>query len=187
MLSSHNSLSYLTPKKWWMKLLTPWAKCQNKTISQQYDAGVRYFDFRVAFSSDSSVPIFVHNIVKYRLSYKEFLNIMRYLDSKGDVMIRFILDIRKTPSKYKVIEEFFNRFLVDMSYNFQHIEIEKAIVFWSWTYLIDKGEEIDEYHASVSAPWYQYVLGTKWFAKHKAHEYYEIHKKENKVIMIDYI
>ena len=33
---SHNTMSYLTPRKWWMRLVAPWARCQSKTIDEQW-------------------------------------------------------------------------------------------------------------------------------------------------------
>lgn len=49
-LGSHNSMTYLEPKEWWMKIVGFTARCQKKTLVEQWNAGVRYFDLRVAFS-----------------------------------------------------------------------------------------------------------------------------------------
>lgn len=46
-LATHNSLSGYAPKKWWMKILNPFAKCQSLSIEEQYNRGVRMFDIRV--------------------------------------------------------------------------------------------------------------------------------------------
>lgn len=46
-LATHNSLSSYCPKKWWMKMLNPFAKCQSLSIEEQYKRGVRMFDIRV--------------------------------------------------------------------------------------------------------------------------------------------
>jgi hypothetical protein len=46
-LATHNSLSSYCPKKWWMTLLNPFAKCQSLSIEEQYAKGVRMFDIRV--------------------------------------------------------------------------------------------------------------------------------------------
>lgn len=46
-LATHNSLSSYRPKKWWMTLLNPFAKCQSLSIEEQYAKGVRMFDIRV--------------------------------------------------------------------------------------------------------------------------------------------
>ena len=47
MLGSHNTLSYLSPKKWWAWFTIPWSRCQEKDLDWQYFCGVRYFDIRL--------------------------------------------------------------------------------------------------------------------------------------------
>ena len=64
-LGSHNSWTYLTPKKWWMKLISFTAKCQDYHIyDQYYRYGVRCFDLRVRFNSDGKA-IISHGIIEY--------------------------------------------------------------------------------------------------------------------------
>ena len=46
-LASHNSLSYIKPKKWWEKLINFTSKCQSYDIETQYEYGVRLFDIRI--------------------------------------------------------------------------------------------------------------------------------------------
>lgn len=46
-LATHNSLSSYAPKRWWMRLLNPFAQCQSLGIEEQYKRGVRMFDIRV--------------------------------------------------------------------------------------------------------------------------------------------
>lgn len=46
LIATHNSCTG-EKGKGWRKLLTPFARCQSKTLIEQYDSGVRYFDIRV--------------------------------------------------------------------------------------------------------------------------------------------
>jgi hypothetical protein len=46
-IATHNSGTGEPSKNWVHRLFTPFAKCQDKTIEEQLEAGVRYFDFRV--------------------------------------------------------------------------------------------------------------------------------------------
>ncbi len=46
-LATHNSGTGEPSKNWVHRLFTPFVKCQDKTIEEQLEAGVRYFDFRV--------------------------------------------------------------------------------------------------------------------------------------------
>ena len=54
---SHNSWTYLKPKKWWMYLIRWAAKCQSKNIIEQYNAGVRCFDLRLKCKENGDMCI----------------------------------------------------------------------------------------------------------------------------------
>lgn len=90
-LASHDSMTYLKPKKWYMYPFRFMARCQSKTIKEQYeDYGIRYFDLRVRYNEEAS-PEFAHGIMVYKGDVKE---ILEYLNSKGEeVWIRFILEV----------------------------------------------------------------------------------------------
>lgn len=45
--ATHNSGTGESPKNFWAKYFSFCAKCQNKTIEEQYRAGVRLFDIRI--------------------------------------------------------------------------------------------------------------------------------------------
>ena len=55
MVASHDSFTYLNPDDLWMKLLTPFWRCQSLTICEQYNLGVRYFDIRVRRSKKAGL------------------------------------------------------------------------------------------------------------------------------------
>lgn len=46
-IATHNSGTGEPSKNWVHCLFTPFSKCQDKTIKEQLELGVRYFDFRV--------------------------------------------------------------------------------------------------------------------------------------------
>lgn len=187
MLGSHNSFSYLTPTKWWMKLLTPWTRCQSKTIIEQYNAGIRYFDIRVAFNKCGDIRL-VHNLVEYPSN--KLFEALKTLENKSDVHLRVVLDMRKIPKNHTMILQRFYNFL-DYIKTHTAFTIDKAIVFWNWKHIIDDGIEVIEYHASVSAKWYEYIWGLKCWT-----EYYnsaaisskaDVIQSDNEVLLIDYV
>lgn len=47
MLASHNTLTYLPPRRWWARLFRPFWQCQDKTAAAQYAAGARRMDIRI--------------------------------------------------------------------------------------------------------------------------------------------
>lgn len=91
-LATHNSMTYLTPVKWWMKLLRPIYRCQSKTIGEQYEAGVRMFDFRIDFDSHI-VPLFRHGIVAFKGNVFCILYDLSMVSSPNDpIYVRIILE-----------------------------------------------------------------------------------------------
>ena len=58
-------MTYLRPKQWWGYLFIPFWRCQNKTIREQWAAGVRCFDLRVTFE-EYGKPVFTHGIVRLK-------------------------------------------------------------------------------------------------------------------------
>ncbi|MCI6404172.1 MAG: hypothetical protein MR820_08870, partial [Prevotella sp.] len=85
MIASHNSLTYLRPVKWWMRLFNFIAKCQSKTIKEQYeDYKVRMFDFRVDFDKNNNLLV-KHGLAVYNFSTKEMMDILNYLNNKKGI------------------------------------------------------------------------------------------------------
>lgn len=65
MIGSHNSLTYLPVKQWYLKPFGWMARCQSKTLNEQfYIYGVRLFDFRVRFDKDGGI-IHAHGPFKF--------------------------------------------------------------------------------------------------------------------------
>lgn len=108
-LGTHNSWTYLKPRKWWMYLLRFAARCQDKSIYEQYEKyGVRCFDLRVRFDGDDFVMS--HGIIKYKITQEELFEYLDWLDKKGDVWIRYVHELRNeklyTDERIKQFSEF---------------------------------------------------------------------------------
>lgn len=96
MLGSHNSFTYLKSTKKifnWFSFL--W-KCQTKTIEQQKDSKVKYFDIRVRFNKRGRWQV-CHGIVDLELEFKSLEDI---LDMFCDSSIRLILERGDDSHKY---------------------------------------------------------------------------------------
>ena len=166
-LASHNSWSYLKPKKWWMKALAFTAKCQAVPIKEQYEQyGVRCFDLRVKF--DGGVPVVVHNIIEYELSEHELADTLYWLDAKGDVYVRVLLDIRNEKGYTAEQRGMFVDFCYDIERAFKKIKFwcGRTLYDWSVLYEFKNNPSCEEKYSSVCPPkiiddWWPYLFAKK--------------------------
>lgn len=99
MLGSHNSLSYLPCRKWWMYLINWAAKCQSKTLSEQFHDGVRYFDIRLKWDSRKETWIIAHGLIEYKGNIRRVLETLNSLAEfyNEKIYVRFLLEYNKRP------------------------------------------------------------------------------------------
>lgn len=92
-IGTHNSMSYLPPKKWYMYPFRFVAKCQAKSIEEQYEKyNARMFDLRIAFNK-KGIPEFRHGVMRYK---GDVYSVLDYLNSKQDkIYIRLTLETKK--------------------------------------------------------------------------------------------
>ena len=64
MIGTHNTMSYLPPKRWWMRPLRVFARCQKRPIAEQIAAGAQVFDLRVY--NEGGHWCFAHGLVKFK-------------------------------------------------------------------------------------------------------------------------
>lgn len=86
-LASHNTMSYLTPRRWYFKPLAFTAKCQSKPIQEQYEKyGVRLFDLRFRFNKKGEIH-FAHGAVEYIGNIAFIFSILEYLNTLKDIVV----------------------------------------------------------------------------------------------------
>ena len=184
MIGSHNSMSYLPPKNLWGKVTRLWNKCQDKTIEEQFNKGVDYFDIRINLYNEEWH--FVHNKVDYGIVDND---IWKYL-GETRLPIRVIYDKRSKPKDINYRTNRFKTYLWILMERY-NVNIDSAITYWDWKEHYKPLIEVKEYHASVSAKWYQYLLGCKWFAKHYNNyakkRHYGYSEDNERVLLLDYV
>lgn len=160
MLGSHNTLSYLRPKKWRDWFTIPWSRCQEKDLGKQYLCGVRYFDIRLRIIKGEWH--FVHNKIDYG---PEDLFIYQCLSDFGEVYVRILLDQREKPKHSEECKELFMSHLNFLVNCYPGIHFDSAIVFWEWKEYLNPQIKVVENHFSVKPKkWWEYILGTRYFA-----------------------
>ena len=88
-LGTHDSMTYLPPKRWYLYPFKFMAKCQSKDIETQYKLGARMFDLRVKFNDGN--PEFAHGLLTFK---GDVFATLSYLNTKG-AYIRLLLEATK--------------------------------------------------------------------------------------------
>lgn len=195
MLGSHNSCTYLPCKHWWMYLINWAAKCQNKTLSEQFHAGVRYFDIRVKWNEKDRTWVIAHGLIEYKGSIGRILETLNALAKfyEEKIYVRFLLEYNKMPddeaTKILKLENY-----VKWSRGY-YSNLHYHLIETKWNEKV-----IDEYTKGIILTHkYSSVLGKKrflwipyWYAKlhnNKTKEDYEgaIKDNNNVVIMLDFV
>lgn len=150
-LGSHNSWSYLPPKKWWMKPFRFVAQCQDYDIKNQYNHGVKCFDLRLQYDGDNLRV--VHGFMIYKISIKELLEDLKWLNDKGDVYVRVLHDARtKELHNTKAIQHFKEQCA-------KFVELFPNIKFWCGENLYDNTTDYEfENHPTCTERYSSVVL-----------------------------
>lgn len=105
-IGSHDTMTYLPPKKWYIYPFRWIAQCQSKTLKYQFELGVRYFDIRVRYTKDG-IPEFAHGLISYK---GDVVNTLKELNDYGDeTQVRLILEFNKEPKDIEFQEECFRK------------------------------------------------------------------------------
>ena len=63
-LGTHNSMTYLKPTGLVQIIAWNTGKCQNLSLKEQYEFGVRFFDLRIRFDEEAT-PYFAHGLLEF--------------------------------------------------------------------------------------------------------------------------
>lgn len=171
-LGSHNSLSFLTPNKWWMKLFNFYYKTQDKNLVEQIKSGVHMFDIRVRFTTDGLVKI-CHNGWEYKNAFviDDFVNIIldtiriHKIDDEK-YYIRLVLETSETRFGQELM-------FIDLGNCFKKMADENIVIFggqrkFDWSRVI---VTIPDYFVACPVStmdkrcrWYEKIC-PRWFAK----------------------
>lgn len=187
-IGSHNSWTYLTPRKWWMKLIAFTARCQNLSIKEQYALGTRCFDLRIRFDKYGTFRI-AHGIVEYDYSFNELYKDLEWLNSQSEkVYIRTIHEVRTEKMYTEKSIHFFKLYASYLSNNFTNLK------FWCGTNLYNKdidyyfGENptCEEKYASVCSPkliddWWP------WLFARKNNKQIKQKSTDKEILLIDFV
>lgn len=97
-LGTHNSMTYLPLKKWYLYPVRFMARCQKLNIEEQYKLGARMFDIRISYDN-KGMPEFRHGCIAYKGNVEE---VLRYLNStKARVYVRLLLEVKNNKDLHR--------------------------------------------------------------------------------------
>ena len=186
-LASHNSWSYLKPKKWCMRLFNFASKCQDADIETQYNKyGVRCFDLRIRFNNITLVV--AHGCAEYSISSQELEDILMWLNSKKDAAVRVILEVRTKWQYSNLQRSLFRMYCSYIVKDYPNIKFwgGRNLYNWEVEYDFTYAPSCEEKYASVCSPkiiddWYP-----RWFAKKHTKEIIEKGSSKD-YLMVDFV
>lgn len=105
MLGSHNTMTYLPPRFLIFKPFSFLWRCQDKSLFEQIEKGVKYLDIRVRYDRKNKVYRFAHGIVDLKHSgFNSIRSLCNYLTA-DDVNYRIILERGNKKDKQRFISE----------------------------------------------------------------------------------
>lgn len=156
-LGSHNSWSYLKPRKWWMRLIAFTARCQSATIIEQYTLhDVRCFDLRLRWDKKGNM-ILAHGIVEYKYTEEMLMNDLTFLNARGDCCVRVLHEVRNEKQRTGISFLSFRKFcrLIIQEFPNIHFWCGRNLWNWSYDYYFDSPEPTcTEKYSSVCPPKY---------------------------------
>lgn len=112
-IGTHNSMTYLKPKKWYLYPFRFIARCQSLPIDCQYRQGVRLFDIRISYDKDNNLE-FRHGSMAFKGDVYKILDWINC--QKESSKIRIILE----ESKSSITKE--TLFIRDITYFREHFK-----------------------------------------------------------------
>lgn len=185
-LASHNTMTYLPPKKWWMKIFKSIYQCQNKTLAEQLEEGVRYFDIRISFDKFDN-PEFRHGLINFKGNPYDVLS---YLNKYGErIIVRVVLERIKDELDFitfrnfcsKIVKEYLNILFVCGEYK----KTKEAIYpFNQYTGIL--GPSVVEMYGSVRGKGLERIF-PKLYAKKYNERLINAYENDYRYLMLDFI
>lgn len=184
-LGSHNSWSYLPPKKWYMKPLRFTAQCQDWDIKTQYEHGVRCFDLRLRYDKDTLQV--VHGEIIFKITCGQLLEDLGWLNAHKDVYVRVIHDVRTKKQYEKSSRKHFKNDCAAFEKLFKNIK------FYNAQNLYNRETEYDFKNNPTCLELYSSVVGSKvddlyprYYAKKNNKKIYQ-EGTTKQILMIDFV
>lgn len=185
-LGSHNSWSYLTPKKWWMKPFAFTAKCQDEDIySQNFSYGVTCFDLRVRFNKKGEL-ILAHGFMEYKYSKDFLMQDLAFLNSRRNVCVRILHEVRNKEQYSNSPTSKFIEFCKELEEKFPDIKFwcGRNLYNWEVDYEFSYNPSCEELYSSVCSP----KLIDDWYPRlYAKRNNKKIKSTDKDILLVDFV
>lgn len=167
-IGTHNSMTFLPPEHWYGWFMIPFARCQRKTIEEQWYDGARCFDLRIRFTKQGE-PYFAHGL--YECTHKvKFIDVLTQLDKLilRDGQRAFVRLILEDPDKQNHNVVYFKAFCQAWETHQAFHTVNKWIHFFGgnrkgdWAQIVefDYKPNLTQYVGSMmeDARWYEKIM-----------------------------
>lgn len=167
-IGTHNSMTFLPPEHWYGWFMIPFARCQRKTIEEQWYDGARCFDLRIRFTKQGE-PYFAHGL--YECTHKvKFIDVLTQLDKLilRDGQRAFVRLILEDPDKQNHNVVYFKAFCQAWETHQAFHTVNKWIYFFGgnrkgdWAQIVefDYKPNLTQYVGSMmeDARWYEKIM-----------------------------
>lgn len=161
-IGTHNSMTYLRPQKWYGWFMIPFARCQRKTIEEQWYDGARCFDLRIRFTKQGE-PYFAHGLYECTHEVKP-IDVLVQLDRlilryNQPAFVRLILE---DPDKQNHNVFYFKEFCQDWSKGNKLMRLFGGNRKGDWAQIVefDYKPNLTQYVGSMmeDARWYEKIM-----------------------------
>jgi len=142
-LGTHNSLSYAKPTKWWMKFINFTSKCQELTIEEQWECGVKYFDFRL---SPNNLNKARHGLVEYDVNIDKELTFLNNMAKEYDEKIYVAINLEGSEDT-AIAKYLFEDIIADYTKKYKYLTICGGFCKNPWHQIvkIDNPQKVELY------------------------------------------
>lgn len=167
-IGTHNSMTFLRPAHWYGWFMIPFARCQRKTIEEQWYDGARCFDLRIRFTKQGE-PYFAHGLYECTHEVKP-IDVLVQLDKLilRDGQRAFVRLILEDPDKQNHNVVYFKAFCQAWETHQAFHTVNKWIHFFGgnrkgdWAQIVefDYKPNLTQYVGSMmeDARWYEKIM-----------------------------
>lgn len=161
-IGTHNSMTFLCPAHWYGWFMIPFARCQYKTIKQQWNDGARCFDLRIRFTKRGE-PYFAHGLYEctHKVKPADVLRLL-YRLSFRDNQRAFVRLILEDPDRQNHNVVYFKKFCQAWRKYYSAIHFFGGNRKGDWAQIVefDYKPNLTQYVGSMmeDARWYEKIM-----------------------------